>query len=118
MIFELTSGLVAGLRMLAGTIVALGGKEEGAQFRALGVQARTLEIYAKLGLADRAIELGKPGRGANIWSEGRQVGHVSFGDAGAASGVEVDHQPVDAGPRCRRRQCLPSSRRRSWFRCP
>ena len=28
------------------------------QTRALGVQARTLEIYAKLGLADRAIETG------------------------------------------------------------
>ena len=55
------------------------------QTRALGVQARTLEIYAKLGLADRAIELGKRGHGANMWSEGRQVGHVSFGDAGAAT---------------------------------
>jgi 2-polyprenyl-6-methoxyphenol hydroxylase-like FAD-dependent oxidoreductase len=53
------------------------------QTRALGVQARTLEIYAKLGIAEQAIELGKPGRGANMWSEGRQVGHVSFGAAGA-----------------------------------
>ena len=53
------------------------------QTRALGVQARTLEIYTKLGIAEQAIELGKPGRGANMWSEGRQVGHVSFGDAGA-----------------------------------
>ena len=29
------------------------------QTRALGVQARTMEIYAKLGIADRALELGK-----------------------------------------------------------
>ena len=29
------------------------------QTRALGVQARTLEIYAKLGIVDRALELGK-----------------------------------------------------------
>jgi 2-polyprenyl-6-methoxyphenol hydroxylase-like FAD-dependent oxidoreductase len=55
------------------------------QTRALGVQARTLEIYAKLGIADRAIELGKRGHGANMWSQGRRVGHVSFGDAGTES---------------------------------
>src|ERR1041384_3939667 len=47
------------------------------QTRALGVQARTLEIYAKMGLADRAIELGKRGDGAHMWSEGRQIGRVS-----------------------------------------
>jgi 2-polyprenyl-6-methoxyphenol hydroxylase-like FAD-dependent oxidoreductase len=55
------------------------------QTRALGVQARTLEIYAKLGIADRAIELGKRGNGAHLWSEGRQIGAVSLGDAGARS---------------------------------
>ena len=32
------------------------------QTRALGVQARTLEIYAQLGIVDRALELGKIGR--------------------------------------------------------
>ena len=36
--------------------------------RALGVQARTLEIYSKLGIVERALELGKRGDGANIWS--------------------------------------------------
>jgi 2-polyprenyl-6-methoxyphenol hydroxylase-like FAD-dependent oxidoreductase len=53
------------------------------QTRALGVQARTLEIYAKMGLAERAIELGKRGNGAHLWSEGRQIGAVSLGDAGS-----------------------------------
>src|SRR5881628_1500656 len=38
--------------------------------RALGVQARTLEIYAHLGIVGRALELGKRGSGANIWSQG------------------------------------------------
>src|SRR5678816_3922520 len=52
------------------------------QTRALGVQARTLEIYAKMGLADRAIELGKRGNGAHLWSEGREIGRVSLSDAG------------------------------------
>ena len=50
--------------------------------RALGVQARTLEIYAKLGIVDRALELGKPGSGANLWAEGRKMAHVPFGQAG------------------------------------
>ena len=31
------------------------------QTRALGVQARTLEIYAQLGIVERALELGKRG---------------------------------------------------------
>ena len=52
------------------------------QTRALGVQARTLEIYAKLGIVDRALELGKRGDGANIWANGRKTAHVPLGDAG------------------------------------
>lgn len=50
--------------------------------RALGVQARTLEIYAKLGIVERALELGKPGTGANIWAQGRHLARVPLGDAG------------------------------------
>jgi 2-polyprenyl-6-methoxyphenol hydroxylase-like FAD-dependent oxidoreductase len=50
--------------------------------RALGVQARTLEIYQKLGIVDRAIELGKRGNGANLWAEGKRKGRVPLGDAG------------------------------------
>src|SRR5262245_41632757 len=52
------------------------------QSRALGVQARTLEIYAKLGIVERALELGTEGRGANMWAQGRRMGHIPFGDAG------------------------------------
>jgi 2-polyprenyl-6-methoxyphenol hydroxylase-like FAD-dependent oxidoreductase len=55
------------------------------QTRALGVQARTLEIYAKMGLADRAIALGKRANGAHLWSEGHQIGHVSLSDVGGRS---------------------------------
>jgi len=50
--------------------------------RALGVQARTLEIYAKLGLAERALELGKRGTGADIWADGRRTARVPLGEAG------------------------------------
>ena len=52
------------------------------QSRALGVQARTLEIYAQLGIADRALELGKKGAGATLWAQGRRMAHVPLGDAG------------------------------------
>src|SRR5439155_25722470 len=50
--------------------------------RALGVQARTLEIYSRLGIVDRALELGKRGTGANLWAEGRWMAKVPLGDAG------------------------------------
>ena len=52
------------------------------QTRALGVQARTLEIYAKLGIVDRALELGKIGTGANLWAQGRKMARVPLGEAG------------------------------------
>src|SRR5947208_5948185 len=52
------------------------------QTRALGVQARTLVIYSKLGIVDRALELGKAGTGANMWSQGRWMARVPLGEAG------------------------------------
>jgi 2-polyprenyl-6-methoxyphenol hydroxylase-like FAD-dependent oxidoreductase len=55
------------------------------QTRALGVQARTLEIYSKLGIVDRALELGKPATGANLWAEGRKTAHVPLGEAGRSA---------------------------------
>jgi len=52
------------------------------QTRALGVQARTLEIYAQLGIVDRALELGKRATGANLWTQGRPAARVPLGDIG------------------------------------
>jgi 2-polyprenyl-6-methoxyphenol hydroxylase-like FAD-dependent oxidoreductase len=52
------------------------------QTRALGVQARTLEIYSHLGIAKRALELGKRAVGANIWAQGRRAARVPVGDIG------------------------------------
>jgi len=50
--------------------------------KALGVQARTLEIYAHLGIAERALELGTRATGANMWVEGRRVARIPLGDIG------------------------------------
>jgi len=52
------------------------------QTRALGVQARTLEIYSRLGIAERALQLGKRGTGANMWAEGRKMARVPLGEIG------------------------------------
>jgi 2-polyprenyl-6-methoxyphenol hydroxylase-like FAD-dependent oxidoreductase len=52
------------------------------QTRALGVQARTLEIYAQLGIVDRALDLGKRGTGVTLWAQGRRMAHVPIGDSG------------------------------------
>ncbi len=52
------------------------------QTRALGVQARTLEIYSHLGIAERAVELGKRAVAADMWAGGRRMARVPVGDIG------------------------------------
>src|SRR6266704_7064498 len=52
------------------------------QTRALGVQARTLEIYSHLGIVERALELGKRATGANLWARGRPAARIPLGDIG------------------------------------
>ncbi len=52
------------------------------QSRAMAVHARTLEIYSKLGLAERAVELGHPGYGANMWSGGRWRARIPLNEMG------------------------------------
>ena len=56
--------------------------EPSLQTRALGVQARTLEIYSHLGIVERALELGKRGTGANMWAGGRRAARIPLGDIG------------------------------------
>jgi 2-polyprenyl-6-methoxyphenol hydroxylase-like FAD-dependent oxidoreductase len=52
------------------------------QTRAMAVHARTLEIYSKLGIAERALELGRRGNGANIWAKGRRMARIPLADMG------------------------------------
>jgi hypothetical protein len=63
------------------------------QTRALGVQARTLEIYAKLGIVNRALELGKRGTGANLWAQAA-VARVPIGEIRGE-----DHSSLHSHPR-------------------
>jgi len=52
------------------------------QTRAMAVHARTLEIYSKLGIAERALALGKRGNGANMWSGGKPRARIPLGEMG------------------------------------
>ncbi|QDH22156.1 FAD-dependent monooxygenase [Saccharibacillus brassicae] len=52
--------------------------EPGGTSRALAVQARTLELYGQLGLADAALEQGYAAPGFNVWANGRRRGRIPF----------------------------------------
>ncbi len=52
------------------------------QTRAMAVHARTLEIYSKLGIAERAIGMGQIGNGANMWSQGKLKARIPLNELG------------------------------------
>src|SRR5690242_6679 len=52
------------------------------QTRAMAVQARTMEIYASMGIVERALALGIPGNAANMWANGRLTARIPLGDIG------------------------------------
>jgi 2-polyprenyl-6-methoxyphenol hydroxylase-like FAD-dependent oxidoreductase len=56
--------------------------EPGTTSRALAVQARTLELYAQLAIADLVVERGRMVNAANLWVAGRRAAHAVFGDMG------------------------------------
>jgi 2-polyprenyl-6-methoxyphenol hydroxylase-like FAD-dependent oxidoreductase len=56
--------------------------EPGTTSRALGVQARTLEFYQQLGIADQVIAGGVKVAGANLWGRGVKAAHFPLGEIG------------------------------------
>ena len=52
------------------------------QSRAMAVQARTMEIYAGLGVIEQSLARGTVATGANLWANGRWTARVPFGDIG------------------------------------
>jgi 2-polyprenyl-6-methoxyphenol hydroxylase-like FAD-dependent oxidoreductase len=50
--------------------------------RAIAVQARTLELYRQLGIAEAAIARGRSLAAINLWVAGEKAAHVPFGDIG------------------------------------
>jgi 2-polyprenyl-6-methoxyphenol hydroxylase-like FAD-dependent oxidoreductase len=57
--------------------------EPGTTSRALAVQARTLELYRQIGLADAVVSRGRKMTTINLWRTGKHIAHVVFGDMGA-----------------------------------
>src|SRR5712671_6612484 len=58
--------------------------EPGTTSRALAVQARTLEFYRQIGLADAVVERGRKIAAANLWVSGKNVARAVFGELGAS----------------------------------
>jgi 2-polyprenyl-6-methoxyphenol hydroxylase-like FAD-dependent oxidoreductase len=52
------------------------------QTRAMAVQARTLEIYSKMGIIEQALSLGAQGTAANMWANGKWAARIPLGDIG------------------------------------
>ena len=52
----------------------------GTTSRALVIHARSLEFYHQMGFAETAIKRGIEIKGANIWTGGKQTGHIAFSD--------------------------------------
>lgn len=57
--------------------------EPGTTSRAVAVQARTLELYSQIGLADAVVERGRKVLAANLWVTGKKVARAVFGEMGA-----------------------------------
>src|SRR5581483_6850817 len=54
----------------------------GTTSRALAVQARTLEFYQQIGLADAVVERGRRVIAANLWVRGNKSARAVFGELG------------------------------------
>ena len=79
------TGLVLALWLTkAGVAVRIIDKaaEAGTTSRALGVQARTLELYRQMGIADEAQKEGIEVAGGNFWVDGKHVARLSLTDSG------------------------------------
>jgi 2-polyprenyl-6-methoxyphenol hydroxylase-like FAD-dependent oxidoreductase len=56
--------------------------EPGTTSRALAVQARTLEFYSQVGLADTMVAQGRKTIAANLWVAGKRAAHAVLGEMG------------------------------------
>ena len=56
--------------------------EPGTTSRALAVQARTLEFYSQIGLAETVVQRGRKTIAANLWVAGKRVARAVLGEMG------------------------------------
>src|SRR3984957_16034372 len=57
-------------------------EEPGTTSRALAVQARTLELYGQVGLADAVIQRGRKFTAVNLWVSGKKEARAAFDASG------------------------------------
>ena len=57
----------------------------GTTSRAMAVQARTLELYRPLGLADEVASAGRKNPAINLWVKGKRRAHLDLKSAGAGA---------------------------------
>src|ERR1700676_3171641 len=57
--------------------------EPGTTSRALAVQARTLELYRQLDLADAVVAMGHHVPAVNLWVKGESAARISFESVGS-----------------------------------
>jgi 2-polyprenyl-6-methoxyphenol hydroxylase-like FAD-dependent oxidoreductase len=75
------TGLIAALELSRlGVPVRIIDKQAAAATtsRAVGVQARTLELFEQRGLAEAMVQLGNPGPAASIYAGGKRVLRLDF----------------------------------------
>ena len=56
--------------------------EPGTTSRAVALQARTLELYGQIGLADTIVERGRRAIAVNLWVAGKKAARAVFGEMG------------------------------------
>jgi 2-polyprenyl-6-methoxyphenol hydroxylase-like FAD-dependent oxidoreductase len=56
--------------------------EPGTTSRALAVQARTLELYSQIGVANEVVKRGRKVTAVNMWVEGKKAAHAVVGEFG------------------------------------
>src|SRR5258708_6356507 len=67
---------------------------------ALGVQARTLEIWESLGIVNTALSQGHPIHGLNIYSDNKEIGHITI------QGLDTSYPYILALPQAQTEQIL------------
>src|SRR6266705_6361218 len=56
--------------------------EPGTTSRAVAVQARTLELYDQVGIADAVVDRGRKAVAVNLWVAGQKAAHAVLGEIG------------------------------------
>ncbi|SDU19252.1 2-polyprenyl-6-methoxyphenol hydroxylase [Verrucomicrobium sp. GAS474] len=81
-----TGLMAAGLLLRCGVRVRILEKNDGAarESRAFAIQARSMELFLKMGLAERFLDRGLIATGAQIFVDGEEAAELNFDDIGRA----------------------------------